>query len=101
MSAREPPTLPAPQSSQRDEITIDKTVVVTSGQEVEVFTMTLGGETIQLLPLRNWSQLDVFKWRARGKVPGTPAGLEITYDHIKVASEVVSIKDPEGAAKLQ
>ena len=37
MSAREPPTLPAPQSSQRDEITIDKTVVVTSGQEVEVF----------------------------------------------------------------
>ena len=63
--------------------------------------MTLGGETINLLPWRNWSQLDVYKWRARGKVPGTPAGLEITFDHVKVAGEVVSTKDPGGAAKLQ
>jgi len=91
-----------PQSGQRGEITISKTVMLTgSGNETEVFTMTLGGETISLLPLRNWSQLDVYKWRARGKVPGTPAGLEITFDHIKVASEVVSAKDPAGPAKLQ
>jgi len=27
--------------------------------DVEVFTMTLGNETIKLLPLRNWGQLDV------------------------------------------
>jgi hypothetical protein len=101
MNALETPTLVAPPSSQRDEITIDKTVVVTSGREVEVFTMTLGGETIELLPLRNWSQLDVFKWRARGKLPGTPAGLEITFDHVKVSSEIASTKEPGGAAKLQ
>jgi len=91
-----------PQSSQRGEITISKTIVLTGkGDETEVFTMTLGGETITLLPLRNWSQLDVYKWRARGKVPGTPAGLEIAFDHIKVASEVVSAKDPAGPEKLQ
>ncbi len=91
-----------PQAGHRDEITIDKTVVVTgAGQEIEVFRMTLGGETIELLPLRNWSQLDVFKWRARGKLPGTPAGLEITYDHVKVSSEIVSTKEPGGSAKLQ
>jgi hypothetical protein len=34
-------------------------------------------------------------------VPETPAGLEITFDHIKVASEVVSTKDPDRVAKLQ
>jgi len=91
-----------PQPGHQDEITVGKTVVATGdGKAAEVFTMALGGETIELLPLRNWSQLDVYKWRARGKVPGTPAGLEITYDHIKVASEVVSTTDPEGAAKLQ
>ena len=91
-----------PQPGQRGEITISKTVMLTrSCNETEVFTMTLGGETISLLPLRNWSQLDVYKWRARGKVPGTPAGLEITFDHIKVASEVVSAKDTAGPAKLQ
>jgi hypothetical protein len=91
-----------PQPDQGSEITVGKTVVATdNGKAADVFTMTLGGETISLLPLRNWSQLDVYKWRARGKVPGTPAGLEITFDHIKVASEVVSTKDSEGAAKLQ
>ncbi|MGO8929772.1 MAG: hypothetical protein ACLQU3_23140 [Limisphaerales bacterium] len=91
-----------PQAGQPSEITVGTTVVATqSGKAAEVFTMTLGGETITLLPQRNWSQLDLYKWRARGKVPGTPAGLEITFDHIKVASEVVSTKDPEGKAKLQ
>jgi hypothetical protein len=85
-----------------DEITVGKTVTpAASGQEVRVFTMTLGGETIPLLPLRNWSQLDVFKWRARGKLPGTPAGLEITPEHVKVTGETVSIDDHEGTAKLQ
>ena len=63
--------------------------------------MALGGETIDLLPLRNWSQLDVYKWRAQGKLPGTPAGLEITFDHVKVTGEAVLIKDPHGPAKLQ
>jgi hypothetical protein len=91
-----------PQPGQRDEIIASKAIVVTgSGQEIEVFTMTLGGETIELLPQRNWSQLDVYKWRARGKLPGTPAGLEITLDHVKVAGEIASMKDPAGTAKLQ
>ncbi len=93
---------PPPQSDHRDEITVGKTLALTaSGQEVRVFTMTLGGETIELLPLRNWSQLDVYKWRARGKLPGTPAGLEITFDHVKVSGGTVSLSEPEGTAKLQ
>ena len=90
------------QSGQREEITVGKTVVHTgNGEATPAFTMTLGGETIELLPLRNWSQLDVYKWRARGRVPGTPAGLEISFDHVKVAGETVSTKDPGGSAKLQ
>ena len=95
-------TVGSPGSSPRDQITIGKAEVVTaSGKAAEVFTMTLGGETINLLPLRNWSQLDVYKWRARGKLPGTPAGLEITSDHVKVTGETVSINEPGGTLKLQ
>ena len=92
----------SPQAVQQGATTIGKATATTrSGEVAEVFTMTVGGETINLLPLRNWSQLDAYKWRARGKLPGTPAGLEITFDHVKVAGETVSIKDPEGVAKLQ
>jgi len=69
--------------------------------EVEVFTMTLGSETIKLLPFRNWGQLDSYKWRVRGKLPATPAGLEITADHVKVAGETISTKDPGACSKLQ
>jgi hypothetical protein len=90
------------QSGQAAEITVGKTVVHTgNGEAATAFTMTLGGETIELLPLRNWSQLDVYKWRARGRVPGTPAGLEISIDHVRVAGETVSTNDPKGVAKLQ
>ena len=94
----------APLDDARPEelIAVGKNRVLTDrGDEVEVFTMALGGETIDLLPLRNWSQLDVYKWRATGKLPGTPAGLEITFDHVKVTGEAVLIKDPHGPVKLQ
>ena len=70
-------------------------------QSLEIFTMTLGQETIQLLPYRNWGQLDVHKWSVQGKLPGTPAGLEVTNDHVKIEGETVSIGDPEGCAKLE
>jgi len=94
------PALPEPGS--RDEITIGKIGMLTAGgEQAEVFTMTLGGETINLMPLRNWGQLDVYKWGMRGKLPGTPAGLEVTFDHVKVAGEIVSTQAHEGAAKLQ
>ena len=63
--------------------------------------MTIGGETVDLVPLRNWGQLDVYKWTMRGKLPGTPPGLEISADHVKLAGEIVSAKDPEGQAKLE
>jgi hypothetical protein len=102
MSALETQTQVPPQSVPRDAMTIGRTVVLTgNGKEAGIFTMTVGGETIDLLPLRNWSQLDVYKWGPRGKLPGTPAGLEITFDRVKVAGETVLTNDPEGAAKLQ
>jgi hypothetical protein len=67
----------------------------------QIFTMSLGPETIQLLPLKTWSQLDLFKWRVRGILPGTPVGIEITSDHIKIAGEAVSTSDPEACEKLE
>ena len=52
-----------PQSGPREEITVGKTTVVTGkATGVEVFTMTLGGETIELLPLRDWK---AGRWRRR------------------------------------
>ncbi len=69
--------------------------------EVDIFTMALGEEAIYLLPLKTWSQLDVFKWRVQGKLPGTPAGLEILADRVKIAGESVLTCDPEGCAKLE
>ncbi len=69
--------------------------------QVELFTMGLGEEAIYLAPLKTWSQLDIYKWRVQGKLPGTPAGLEITVDQVKIAGESVSTSDPEGCAKLE
>ena len=69
--------------------------------EIEVFTMSLGGETIELLPFRNWGQLDTFKWGVRGKLPGTPAGLDITFDHVKLLGQSASTKEPDGCSKLE
>jgi hypothetical protein len=71
------------------------------GDLVEVFSLSLGDETIELHPFRTWNQLDIFKWGARGKLPGTPPGLEVTPDHIKIAGEIVSIAEPDGCARLQ
>jgi hypothetical protein len=67
----------------------------------ELFTMTLAGETIRLVPFKNWSQLDVHKWTMRGKLPGTPAGLEVGPDYVNLTGETVSIHEPEGCTKLE
>src|SRR5215831_4969166 len=67
----------------------------------ELFTMTLGGETIRLVPFKNWSQLDVHKWTMRGKLPGTPAGLEVGPDYVNLTGETVSIREPDGCTKLE
>jgi hypothetical protein len=98
-----PPLTEAPSgTSPNREIAVGKTrVLAGQNKEVEVYTMTLGGETIELLPLKNWGQLDLYKWRVRGKLPGTPAGLEITADHVKLTGETVSSTDPEGCSKLE
>lgn len=83
------------------DVKVGRRAAFVGGKETEVFTMTLGVESIELLPLRNWGQLDIYKWRVRGKLPGTPAGLEITFDHVKLLGETVSLKDSEGCAKLE
>ena len=97
--------LPGGSSASEPRILIAKAVISAqpNAQAIlaEIFTMTLGEETIQLLPLKNWSQLDIFKWRARGILPATPAGLEIALDHVKVAGETVSTWDPVGCIKLE
>jgi hypothetical protein len=68
---------------------------------LEVYKLTLGEETIELLPLRNWGQLDYYKWTVRGKLPAEPAGLEIALDHVRLAGETVGINDPTGCEKLE
>jgi len=72
-----------------------------NGTAVDVFTMSLGDQTIPLLPFRNWGQLDVYKWSVQGKLPGTPAGLEVAIDHVKIAGETVLVGDASGCAKLE
>jgi len=84
------------------EITVGKRRILNlRGKEIEVFTMSLGEETIELLPLKNWGQLDVHKWTVRGRLPGTPAGIEVTEDHVKLIGETVSPAHPGGCARLE
>src|SRR5215471_7129483 len=83
------PPLDNPAAAKPAELRVGKTFSFTaksnldSGQDV--FTLTLGGERIELLPLKNWSQLDHYKWTVRGKLPGEPAGLEVAHDHVKIS----------------
>ncbi|HXP61312.1 MAG TPA: hypothetical protein VN829_12525 [Dongiaceae bacterium] len=100
-----PSSPPETSAHPHREISIGKKRVLNqeNGQETEseVFTMSLGVETIELLPLRNWGQLDTHKWTVRGKLPGTPAGLDIALDHVKMLGETASIKEPDGCSKLE
>lgn len=88
-----------------EHISIGKKVVPQTpdpgGEGIEIFTMTIGGETIDLMPLKNWTQLDAFKWRSRGIFPRTPAGLEVALDHVKVAGETVSPWDFNACERLE
>ncbi len=93
-----------PPAEGMDKIKIGKTVVFkdpATSTVAEVFTMTLGNETIQLLPLKHWTQLDSYKWRARGLLPRTPAGLEITWERVKLGTETVSPWETDACAKLE
>jgi hypothetical protein len=76
-------------------------VIEGSGKSTELFTVTLGKETIELQPFKNWGQLDACKWMVQGKLPGTPPGLEVTFDHVKIGGETVAIADPDGCTKLE
>jgi hypothetical protein len=84
-------------------IRFSRTTTQSSGgnNHTEVFKMTLGEESILLVPLKNWGQLDNHKWVARGRLPATPPGFEVKPDHVMIAGEEVSIQDPEGCAKLE
>ena len=75
--------------------------VVGSTTDLEVFTVTMGGETIQLLPFKNWHQLDHYKWTVTGKLPAEPAGLEIALDHVRIMGGTVGLDDPAACVKLE
>jgi hypothetical protein len=95
----------SPAPDQPPEIRIGKCLafgaVGGNAKELEVFTLTMGGETIELLPLKNWGQLDHYKWTVRGKLPAEPAGLEIAVDHVRIMGGTVVITDPAGCVKLE
>jgi hypothetical protein len=67
----------------------------------EVYTVTLAGQTIELLPLKTWHQLDRYKWTVQGKLPGEPAGLEIAPDRVRIMGGTVALNDPAGCLKLE
>jgi len=87
------------------EISIGKAIamsgVASGGGALEVYTLTLGTETIELLPLKNWHQLDHHKWTVQGKLPAPPAGLEVTAEHVRVMGGTVALTDPAGCRKLE
>jgi hypothetical protein len=87
------------------EIRIGKCLALSSvaggGPSQDVFTVTLAGETIELLPLKTWHQLDRYKWTVQGKLPGEPAGLEIALDHVRIMGGTVALNDPAGCLKLE
>lgn len=87
------------------EIRIGKTAIAREaagpGVLAEIFTMTVGPETIELRPYKNWIQLDSFKWRTRGILPRTPPGLEITWEHLKFADQTISPWDSDACARLE
>jgi hypothetical protein len=97
------PGLPAP--VRASEIRVGKCLafssIVGTPTDLEVFTLTVGGETIELLPQRSWHQLDRYKWTVQGKLPGEPAGLEVALDHVKITGGTVALKDPAGCFKLE
>ena len=100
-----PTAAPSPGAAPRpQEFRVDKRhplAAATTLNPTEVFTLTLGTETIELTPSRNWNQLDHHKWTMRGILPAEPAGLEVAADHVKILGETVSTTDPAGCAKLQ
>ncbi len=99
------PPYAAPESLQRAPVSIGKRVVSreADGGSVlaEIFTMTIGTEIIELLPYKNWIQLDTFKWRTRGILTRTPPGLEITWNQLKFADQTVSPWDPKACGQLE
>jgi hypothetical protein len=99
----QPPGSPA--SAKPAEIKIGKCLAFSAAagtaKDLEVFTVTLGGETIELLPFKNWHQLDHHKWTVQGKLPAQPAGLEIGIDHVRIMGGTVALNDPAGCVKLE
>lgn len=92
-----------PQPTAGPDVKFGRTVwdVGEAAKETEVFTMTVGEETIPLVPFRNWSQLDHHKWVSRGRLPAGPPGFEVTNEHVKIAGEIVALTDPAGCSRLE
>jgi hypothetical protein len=66
-----------------------------------VFKLSLGTEVVALDPGKSWSQVDRFKWVARGLI-GAPQSFHVCADgSVEINATRISINDPEGAAKLE
>jgi hypothetical protein len=101
-----PPLFPEEGTKREEcEIKIGTTTAVADfagkSSNVAVFTMTLGDETIALLPQRTWTQLDRYKWGPQGKLPGQPAGLEIGLEQVHFAGHTLCPSEPAGRATLE
>jgi hypothetical protein len=66
-----------------------------------VFKLSLGNEVVTLDPGKPWTQVDHFKWVARGLID-PPHSFHVSADgSVEINTTRISITDPEGAAKLE
>jgi hypothetical protein len=66
-----------------------------------VFKLSLGNEVVALDPGKLWTQVDHFKWVARGLIDA-PQSFHVAADgSVEINIARISIADPEGAAKLE
>lgn len=72
-----------------------------AGKATVVFTLSLDNETVTLEPGKPWTQVDHFKWVARGLIDA-PQRFHVAPDgSVEINTANLSTADPEGAAKLE
>jgi hypothetical protein len=66
-----------------------------------VFTLSFDNETVALEPDKPWTQVDHFKWVARGLIDA-PQSFHVSPDgSVEINTSKISPSDPDGLAKLE
>ncbi len=72
-----------------------------ASMDIWVFKLSLGNEVVALDPGKPWTQVDHFKWVARGLIDA-PQSFHVSADgSVEINAARISIADPEGTSKLE